>query len=166
MEKSAITKLQSPWYTYHKKVQALFKEDDKVNVRELADIGDGNYSFMILVSDKAKAEAIKAIINDKIEMGNVTITATVLGPDENGVNDIEADISAYETAFSGNSIFSKVVSASIMGMNLNYCIFSCEIVQFWNDDMSDYYGNFNGLAEDIARDVLKETGVMFCTEKL
>ena len=34
-----------------------------------------------------------------------------------------------------------------------------------NDDMSDYYGNFNGLAEDIARDVLKETGVMFCTEK-
>ena len=68
MEKSTMTKLQPPWYTYHKKVQALFKEDDKVNVRELADSGDGNYSFIILVSDKAKAEAIKAIINDKIEM--------------------------------------------------------------------------------------------------
>lgn len=166
MEKSVMMKLQSPWYTYHKKVQALFKEDDKVNVRELADLGDGNYSFIILVSDKAKAEAIKAIINDKIEMGNVTVTVTVLGPDENGVNDIEADISTYETAFSGNSIFSKVVSASIMGMNLNYCIFTYDIIQFWNDDMSDYYGNFNGLAEDIARDVFKETGVMFCTEKL
>lgn len=166
MEKSAIMKLQPPWYTYHKKVQALFKDDDKVNVREWADLGDGNYSFIILVSDKAKAEAIKAIIKDKIEMGNITMTVTVLGPDENGVNDIEADISAYETAFSGNSIFSKVVSAFVEGFSFDYCIFSYDIVQFWNDDMSDYYGNFNGLAEDIARDVLKETGVMFCTEKL
>lgn len=165
MEKSVMMKLQPPWYTYHKKVQALFKEDDKVNVRELADLGDGNYSFIILVSDKAKAEAIKAIIKDKIEMGNITVTVTVLGPDENGINDIEADISTYETAFSGNSIFSKVVSASIMGLDLSYCIFSYEIVQFWNDDLSDYYGNFNGLAEDIAREVLKETSVMFCTEK-
>lgn len=90
----------------------------------------------------------------------------VWGPDENGINDIEADTSAYETAFSGNSIFSKVVSASIMGLDLGYCIFSSEIVQFWNDDLSDYYGNFNGLAEDIAREVLKETSVFFCTEKI
>lgn len=80
MEKSAMMKLQPPWYTYHKKVQALFKEDDKVNVRELADLGDGNYSFIILVSDKPKAEAIKAIIKDK--MGNITVTVTVLGPDQ------------------------------------------------------------------------------------
>lgn len=47
MEKSVIMKLQSPWYTYHKKVQALFKDDDKVNVRELAALGDGNYSFIL-----------------------------------------------------------------------------------------------------------------------
>lgn len=124
------------------------------------------FSIIILVSDIAKAEAIKAIIKDKIEMGNVTVTATVLGPDENGINDIEADISAYETAFKDNPIFSKVVSASMAGFHFDYCIFSYEIVQFWNDDLSDYYGNFNGLAEDIARDVLKETSVMFCTEKL
>lgn len=75
-------------------------------------------------SDKANAEDIKAIIKDKIEMDNVTMTVAVLGHDENGVNDIEADISAYETAFSGNSIFSKAVSASVEGFDFDYCIFS------------------------------------------
>ncbi len=166
MKKAEIAKLQPPWYTYHKKVQALFKNDEKVNVRELADLGDGNYSFMILVSDKAKAEAIKAIVNDKVEMGNITVTVTILGPDKDGINDVAADISAYETAFSGNSIFSNVASITVGGAAFDYCIFSCDIVQFWNDDMSDYYGNYNGLAEDIAREVLKETEVLFCTETL
>lgn len=92
---------------------------------------------MILVSDKAKAEAIKAIVNDKVEMGNITVTITILDPNENGIDDVIANISAYETVFSGNSIFSKIALVSVGGAAFDYCIFFYKIVQFRNDDMSE-----------------------------
>ena len=85
MEKAEIFTLLAPWYIYHKKVQALFKGDPQVTVRDIGCTDSGNYGFMILVSDKKKADAIKAILRNKIEMGNVTITITILGPEENKI---------------------------------------------------------------------------------
>lgn len=167
MEKAGIFALSPPWILYHKKVQALFKDDPQVNVRDLGSTGDGNYVFLILVSDKKKADAIKAILRDKIEMGNITVTITILGPDEDGIagSADKDDVSTYNAAFSGNPIFSRTVSMAVYGSAVKYCIFKCDVIQFWCDDISDYYGNCNCLAEDIAREVLKETSVWFCTEQ-
>lgn len=167
MEKAAIFNLSPPWYTYHKKVQALFKDDPQVTVRNMGSTDSGNYGFMILISDKKKADAVKAILKNKIEMGNVTVTITILGPDEDDIvgSADKDDISTYEAAFSGNPIFSRTVSETIFGFSAKYCVFNCEVIQFWCDDVSDFYGNYNGLAEDIAREVLNETTVWFCTEQ-
>ena len=40
-----------------------------------------------------------------------------------------------------------------------------ELIQFPDDDTSDFNGNWNGLAEDIAREVFEEgyRGISFCT---
>lgn len=119
---------------------------------------------MIHVSDKKKADAIKAILRNKIE---ITITITILGPEENKiVGSVDKDdVSTYEAAFSGNPVFSKTVAETISGHNVKYCIFNCEVIQFWCDDVSDIYGNYNGLAEDLTREVLNDTDVWFCTEQ-
>ena len=45
---------------------------------------------------------------------------------------------------------------------MNYCIFKKEVIQFWNDNLSDYRGNYNGLASDIAKEILKANIVQFC----
>ena len=55
IEKSMITKLSPPWYEYHRKVQAMFGRDPEVHIKDLDDLGDGKFSYMILVYNKEKA---------------------------------------------------------------------------------------------------------------
>lgn len=40
----------------------------------------------------------------------------------------------------------------------DYCVFKKEVIQFWNDDISDYLGNYTTLAKDIAREILNADG--------
>lgn len=164
MEKEKIVKLSPPWYTYHRKVQALFMRDPQVHMKDLAQISGGNYSYMILVDDKAKAEAIKEILPQRVEMGGITIHADILGPDEDIVAlTKKSELEIYNTAFSGNPVFEKTLSTSYGPFAASYCIFKKEVIQFWNDDLSDYQGNYNGLAADIARELLKSEHISFCT---
>jgi hypothetical protein len=46
---------------------------------------------------------------------------------------------------------------------VEYCIFKREVLQFWNDDIGDFWGYTSLLAEDIARDIL-HVQIGFCTE--
>lgn len=163
IEKSMITKLSPPWYEYHRKVQAMFGRDPEVHIKDLADLGDGKFSYMILVYNKEKAEAIKAILPQKVEMGNVTIETAILGPEENEVKPSEKSVTEnYEAAFAGNPIFEQAITREILSFEMNYCIFKKEVIQFWNDNLSDYCGNYNGLASDIAKEIFIPTDIQFC----
>lgn len=163
MDKTMIMGLSSPWFFFHKEVQALFGRDSEVHVKDLADLGEGKFGFLILVSNLAKAQAIKAILPQTVPLGNITISITVLGPDEDDINCSEVPVvELYNTAFSGNPIFEQTLSKSICGMTFNYCIFKKEVIQFWNDDLSDYCGNYNGLATDIAKEVLTPCNMQYC----
>lgn len=163
MEKSIITKLSPPWYVYHRKVQAMFGKDPEVHIKDMSDIGNGNYSYMILVSNKEKAKAIKTILPQNFKIGNVTITVTILGPDENDIESSnKSDVEIYETAFSGNPIFEKTIVRTIGSFEMCYCIFKKEVIQFWNDDLSDYYGNYNGLASEIAKEIFNQSDIQYC----
>ncbi len=163
MANSVIAKLSPPWYTYHKKVQAMFGRDPEVEVKDLGEIEDGKYSYMILVSEKKKAGAIKAILPQNVEMGNIEIHLTILGPDEDDIAPLDkSDAEIYNAAFSGNPIFVKTAVRSFDPLTVSYCIFKKEVIQFQNDDLTDYYGNYNGLASDIARELFNPSEIQFC----
>jgi len=163
MEKSAITRLSPPWYTYHRKVQAMFGRDPEVYVKDLAEVENDKYSYMILVSDKKKAEAIKAILPQNIQMGNVGIDLAILGPDENDIDPLEeSDTEIYTAAFSGNPVFVETAVKSFGPITASYCIFKKEVIQFQNDDLSDYCGNYSGLASDIARELFNPSEIQYC----
>ncbi len=163
MEKSAITKLSPPWYAYHRKVQAMFGRDPEVHVKDLAEIGECRYSYMILISDKEKAKAIKAILPQNVKMGNIEIDLAILGPDEDDIDPLDkSDSEIYETAFSENPIFEKTAVRSFGPFETSYCIFKKEVIQFWNDDLYDYYGNYSRLASDIARELFNPSEIQYC----
>lgn len=165
--KEQFVKLSPPWYTYHRKIQALFGRDPEIHIRELAEVSPGKYTYMILVDNESKAEAIKAILINPQILGNIEVKATILGPSEDSVKQNDnIDIVTYETAFRGNPVFSKVVSCSYGRVfEKSFCIFKKQVIQFWNDDLSDYYGNYNGLAEDIAREIFEQNhNIQFCTD--
>ena len=156
-------KLSPPWFTVHRMAKALFGNDPQIDIRDLSDETDGQYVYIMVVNDEKKASAIKAILKNPVELGNTTVKACIYGPNENEVQDLNSlDIDVYQTAFSGNPIFEKTVLDQKGFYKIGYCVFKKEVIQFWNDDLSDYLGNYSGLASDIAREILNSDGVQFC----
>ena len=48
---------------------------------------------------------------------------------------------------------------------ITYVVFVNEVVQYFNDDLGDVYGQCSTLYQEIAKDVFGETeGVFFCTD--
>ena len=49
--------------------------------------------------------------------------------------------------------------------NTIYVVFKNRVVQFFNDNLNDIYGNISTLYQEIASDVFKEiSGVNYCTD--
>ena len=140
--------LQSPWLTYVGKMVALFANDDDVKV----EFDQESMNLKLYVDCATKADALTKLLKDQISFGNVSLTITVIPGDD------EKIATTISSAFAGNPRFSKVATADLFGTgNLTtFAIFKPEVIQFFNDDLTDYYGNWNGLAEDIAREVFKE----------
>jgi len=166
-EKDQIAKLSPPWHTYHRKVLALFGRDPQVTIRDLSDDVSGNYGYFILVSDMEKAQAIKAILSNPVDLGATTVTAYIFGPDED--TEVKAaeldDAELIKNAFKDNPIIDSFLDTGNIFFSFTYCIFKKEVIQFYNDNLSDYCGNMSCLAEDLAREILQlnSGNVQFCT---
>lgn len=158
MENTLKLTLSPPWYTYHHKVMALFGSDPDIRVRDLEKVSDNEYSYMMLIGSQDKAEAIKKILPGEVPIGDVTVRAAILGPDEDGENSAEEIASVcdlFRKAFTGNPHFSRVVTVRYPpGMVLNYCVLKKEIIQFWNDDLSDINGVCSMITSELAREIL------------
>lgn len=158
-----ITKLSPPWYFYHRKVQAIFEKDSEIHIKDLDRIDNGNYSFIILVFNKEKAQAIKAILPAVVEIGGITVNVYIYGPDEDDIQPLnKSDDEIYETAFSGNPIFEKTITRNYPIGKISYCVFKKKVIQFWNDDLSDYCGNYSCLASEIAKEIFNSSKINFC----
>lgn len=160
-------KIAPPWITYWRKCKALFELDKLVTVGDLEenDIGD-KYRFDILVSGTEKYNALCQIIPDRVTFGNVILMINVVKTLEQ-----EEDHEAlFKAAFAGNPILKDVITAKdFAGVKHTYVRFQPDVIQFPNDDISDYNGNWSGLAQTIAREVFEtyaNKGVHFCTADL
>jgi len=140
--------ISSPWMTYYKKLVALFNDDPDLEV--LWD--DDTKTVTIESINTFKIMALEKLLDPTVTFGNVTITVKCLV--KNGSEDTAATL--FRTAFAGNPHFSKVVETTITAIDETFVLFKPEVIQFFNDDLTDYYGNWNGLAEDITRDVIKK----------
>ena len=167
MDNSTL-RLSPPWYSYQRKVFALFGSDPQVKMRDLRQVDGYNYAIDMLVCNGVKAQAIRALLPRTVEISNITVTTHVYFPIEQcevAPSTQVCDAQLLEDAFTGNPIFDRIDAqgSPLGGMQIGYCIFKKQVVQFWDDDLSNFYGLHTTLAETIARDVLKETTVQFCT---
>lgn len=160
------TRLEAPWYSYQKKVKTLFERDSDIEVGEVYQDEKmaSDYVFAINISNHKKYEAMQRIFPQSAVFGNVTM---VIELHETGVFEDISDVAAlYETVFSGNPIVKdirEVVDGT--GTKHAYVRFQPEVLQFFDDDTSDYNGNWSGLAQDIAREVFADEYrcIHFCT---
>lgn len=155
--------IEAPWYTFNKKLKALFEKDADIVVSEVYESdGDTDYAFDIEVKNHEKFVALDRLMPSIKVFGNVSL-GIVLYDEENQENDV---LGLFETLFKGNPIFNSTKSSvDPAGMAWNYVVFNPDVIQFYDDNLADYCGNYNGLAQDVATEVFEENsrGVFFCT---
>lgn len=152
-------KLSAPWETYYKQIEALFGSDPKIKT----EFDEETKFIKIYVVGDTKAKAISAIIPSEKKFGNVIVRINVIPANTLFTTQYQRFCNAFE----GNPAFAyaKTTDGSHGEFAANYIVFKKEVVQFFNDDLSDINGNCTTLYEDIAREVFGEDcGVFFCTE--
>lgn len=158
----AKLKLSSPWITRYHEIEAMFRYDPEVHV-----VYDEEESVVRLyVDNQYKADALASIIKHETDFGNVKLFVEVIPA--NGGLPIISNVKneTFEIAFKDNGAFSFVKKISgIFTNDLIYVVFKKQVVQYYNDDLGDIYGNCTTLYQEIAKDIFEEReGVFYCTD--
>lgn len=151
--------LSPPWITFVRELEQMFLYDAEVHV-----VYDDEYVVKLYVDNALKAAALKALLPEVKEFGNVTLIVEIIPA--NGTATV-SKANLYQAAFAGNGAFAftKTVQG-IFTNDLTYVVFKKRIVQYFNDDLGDVYGQKSTLYEDIARDLFWDRdGVYYCTDK-
>lgn len=157
----ALLKLSAPWQTYYKELNALFGKDKEVHI-----IYDQDDQIInIYVDNQAKADAMDSALPSVKEFGNVTLEINVIPANKPSLRRSRGTV--YEDLFYNNPVVDDIVTIDgIMTNPITYVIFHKEVVQYYNDDLGDAFGQCSTLYQDIAKRVLnEEPGVYYCTNK-
>lgn len=162
-------RIEAPWYTFQKKVKALFDKDPDITVNDVveSDNDEEDYSFDILIKNHEKFIAMDRLLPKLRKFGNVILKVYIY--DMENSNDVNPVLSLYRTLFDKNPIVKDIVeNVDPTGTAHDYVRFQPEVIQFFDDDLSDYSGNWNGLAQDIARELFDRSywKIGFCTADL
>jgi len=156
----AILKLSAPWHTYYKELNELFKLDDEVRIVYDTD----EQVINIYVENIAKADAMAAVLPTEKEFGAITVQVNVIPANTTFKKAKSIRGSLYEDLFRGNPIVDIVTIEGVMTNPITYVIFKKEVVQYYNDSLSDAHGMCSTLYQDIANRILDAgEGIFFCT---
>lgn len=157
--------MSAPWVVFYREVEAMFKYDPEVHV--IYDEADNVIKLFVDNSDKA--EALEMLLPKTKTFGNITLNIQVIP--SNGKNDFDfSDISKeelFDIALEDNGAFSFTRSVPVMlfSNTLTYVVFRKQVVQFYTDDLGDYYGQCSTLYQNIAKDVFGEIdGIFYSTD--
>lgn len=149
--------LNTPWATFYNEIKAMFGQDTAIRIEYDVDKNE----IKMRVTGQEKAEALTKILPPEKKFGNVTVKVTVIPANKLGAP--RADV--FQKAFEGNPVLSYVKTVPVFGAEFDYVVFKNEVVQFYNDDISDINGNESTLYENIAMDIFGDIGgVLFCTD--
>lgn len=159
----AQLKLSPPWEIYATEMAQLFKYDSQVHV-----VYDNDSQILSVYVDKQrKADALAELLPESVTFGNIEVHVNVIPA--NGALSTTAGLSKaqlFNNAFEGNGAFSFVkVITGIFTNNLTYVVFKNKVVQYYNDDLGDIYGQCSTLYQTIAKNIFGEAeGICFCTD--
>lgn len=158
--------MEAPWYSYQKKIAALFEHDRDIIVGPVEmNKATETYEMGIEVRNHQKFIALDTLLRKEVSFGNVKLVIT-LYDEENATNSVNT-MMLYNTLFSDNPLVRDIiVNKDFTNTDHEFIRFEPEVIQFFNDDISDYNGNWSGLAQDIAKEIFyspSESRIHFCT---
>ena len=158
-------KISPPWVTYVNKLKALFEDDPDITIKYENDLP----KVTLRVNNAAKAEVLSRLLPVQKVFGRVCLYVGVVpANDMNFELDGMTNKEMFDIAFDRNPAYSFSMSVDgIMSNSITYVVFAHKVVQFFNDNLNDAYGNVSTLYQEIASDVFEDAdlrGVFFCTD--
>ncbi|XXM73069.1 hypothetical protein ACQ0QQ_03985 [Lysinibacillus sphaericus] len=162
--------LSPPWVTYQNELKYSIGQDPNVIIGPLIPAG-GTFVIPVTVIGDEKAIALATLLKNPVEFGNVSVNIVVINGGQEIVSPIPCPLSAFgvaelvQNALSGNPYFVEVVvkPQTPGGSNAVYPVFTPEVIQFFNDDISNLCNNFTAVAANVFADVMIET---LCNTKI
>lgn len=161
--------MSAPWVVYYREVEEMFRHDKQVHVV----FDEESYNLKMYVDNVSKAKAIARLLPKVVEFGNVKLHVAIIPANMNGVN-VDGEVfnedtqmsTIFEMAFDGNDAlsFAKEVKG-VFSNNITYVVFANRVVQYFNDDLGDVYGQCSTLYQNIASHIFGgRNGVFYCTD--
>jgi hypothetical protein len=157
--------LSPPWWILYSKICTSIGSDPTLHVQPMHN-GDTVYYIDILAPNVTRGKALRTILNPQYDIGNITVYVRVF--DSTGTeitskntDPVEKIIEAIKIALGTNPYFVEVIDTrgklppmqeTIIGQIV--IVFKKAVIQFFNDDISDYYSNYNSVAMNVFKDVL------------
>lgn len=155
----ARLKLSPPWSIFYDEIRVMFEQDPEVTVV----MDEDHYTVYVYVNNPRKSAAIAKILEQEKKFGRITLKVQVPPPDAI-TEEFKDGVELYEAAFENNPRLSYIKPKSSIFDTSFYVVFKNEVIQYFNDDISDVNGNCSTLAEDIARDIFVGDLPNFCTD--
>ncbi|MGM0845651.1 MAG: hypothetical protein ACQEUT_11790 [Bacillota bacterium] len=164
MDNQPEVQLSPPWITYFNQLKFSIGADPEVTVGPLIPVGS-IFIALVTVPDNQKAIALATLLKSSVEFGNITVNVVVVNGEQEIVNPLPCPLSPFtlaallETALSGNPYFLEVVvKPQLPGEpDAVYPVFTAEVIQFFNDDISNLCNTFTGVAANVFADVMVES---------
>lgn len=154
-------KLSPPWITYLNKIIALFDCDPGITVS----YDNSAPSVTLTINDGDKHAAIRKLLAEEVNYGGVLLKVNTEGPLSNIAFTSNKEL--FDAAFAGNPAYVKAVSIDNIFSTFTYVVFKNYVVQFFNDNLDDLYGNVSTLYQYIAEDLFwgaNLKSVAYCTD--
>ena len=162
----------SPWIVFARKVYALFCRDEEIKMTwrhldgpatELVDMTgvEDAYAIVMYVNNPVKGVSLETILPAYRDFGKVRVFINIVPS-----NEVWPISKMFDAAFENNPVYGSFVTAETLFGPTNYVLFSNEAIQYFADDIGDYYGVETTTAEELAKEVFNEDlHVNYCTEK-
>ncbi len=151
------TKMSPPWHIYYRKLEALFGGDPEIHMS----FDDENKVITMRVENSVKATTLANLLPTEKAFGAVTVKINIVP-----ANDKMPMDELLTIAFEGNPAFHFAVTETGAYNNpITFVVFDNKVVQFFVDDLCDYYGQRSTLYEVLARELLNPLdGVYYNTD--
>jgi hypothetical protein len=150
--------LLPPWYLLKNQLSASLDADPCVHVEDLT--GEGlDMEIKVSVCNEDKAQALAAFINRTHEFGdNLAVKVTVYSSDSAPVEaikpgNLKETVDLVNRALKGNHYFVKAKIGVMHDAEAAYAIFKPKVIQYYSDDIGDWYLNANEVAAKVFGEV-------------
>lgn len=156
---SAKSGLIPPWYLLQTQLRTALEADPCVKVNSLTGEAQ-DMNIKIMVCNDRKAEALAAFLTKRHQFGeqlavSVNVYAANLGQVAVQLpSSLEETTKLLSRALHGNKYFVKTgMGTSPMAQSAAYAVFKPRVVQYFADDISDWYQNTNEVAAKVFSDL-------------